>query len=220
MHRVERLSIREISRRTGLHRKTIRRALRRRRCRGTRGHRRHRSLIRFKDWICEQLRADTASTPTSPAPHSSAASPTPSCSTFTSPRRSPRWRAPLARALSPRSLAAGRFRRRARGVPSGQMHGLDSAGSAAALPYEATTPRRRLRGRACWRLIRAGACWERRRPGSAEVLAQPPRSSDTLKACDRARFFWRRLPRKELWEAHSGRRHWMPRSGVSISTTD
>ena len=58
MHRVERLSIREISRRTGLHRKTIRRALaaemppRYSRPPATS------KLDPFKDWICEQLRAD------------------------------------------------------------------------------------------------------------------------------------------------------------------
>ena len=53
LHRVEQLSIREISRRTGLHRRTIRRALsarsrrasRRRGCRGG----------SVKGWICEQL---------------------------------------------------------------------------------------------------------------------------------------------------------------------
>ena len=58
MHRVERLSIREISRRTGLHRKTIRRALAAETPPRYRGRRRRRSSIRFKDWICEQLRAD------------------------------------------------------------------------------------------------------------------------------------------------------------------
>jgi transposase len=58
MHRVERLSIREISRRTGLHRKTIRRALnsetppRYSRAPGAS------KLDPFKDWVCEQLRAD------------------------------------------------------------------------------------------------------------------------------------------------------------------
>jgi transposase len=58
MHRVERLSIREISRRTGLHRKTIRRALssetppKYSRAAGAS------KLDPFKDWICEQLRAD------------------------------------------------------------------------------------------------------------------------------------------------------------------
>ena len=58
MHRVERLSIREISKRTGLHRKTIRRALAAqtppRYERGPVGSK----LDPFKDWICEQLRAD------------------------------------------------------------------------------------------------------------------------------------------------------------------
>jgi transposase len=58
MHRVERLSVREISRRTGLHRKTIRRAL----AAGT-PPRYSRppapsKLDPFKDWICEQLRVD------------------------------------------------------------------------------------------------------------------------------------------------------------------
>ena len=59
MHRVERLSIREISRRTGLHRKTIRRALAARDAAEVcRGRRRDRSSIRSRTWICEQLRAD------------------------------------------------------------------------------------------------------------------------------------------------------------------
>lgn len=58
MHTVERLSIREISRRTGLHRKTIRRALGAatpprysRRPAGSK-------LDPFRDWICEQLQAE------------------------------------------------------------------------------------------------------------------------------------------------------------------
>jgi transposase len=58
MHRVERLSIREISRRTGLHRRTIRRAL------ASEVPPRYRrppvpsKLDRFRPWIEEQLRAD------------------------------------------------------------------------------------------------------------------------------------------------------------------
>jgi transposase len=58
MHRVERLSIREISRRTGLHRKTIRRALgsdlppRYSRARAVS------KLDPFRDWICERLQED------------------------------------------------------------------------------------------------------------------------------------------------------------------
>src|SRR6476659_8128370 len=60
MHRVERLSIREIGRRTGLHRKTIRRALASETppeyCRAPVGSK----LDPFRDWICEQLRADPA----------------------------------------------------------------------------------------------------------------------------------------------------------------
>lgn len=58
MHRVERLSIREISRRTGLHRRTIRRAL------ASEEPPRYvrapapSKLDPFKDWVCEQLRAD------------------------------------------------------------------------------------------------------------------------------------------------------------------
>jgi transposase len=58
LHRVERLSIREISRRTGVHRKTVRRALAateppkyERRATGSK-------LDPFKEWICEQLAAD------------------------------------------------------------------------------------------------------------------------------------------------------------------
>ena len=58
MHRVERLSIREISRRTGLHRKTIRRALAAetppRYARAPAASK----LDPFREWICEQLRAD------------------------------------------------------------------------------------------------------------------------------------------------------------------
>jgi transposase len=58
MHRVERLSIREISKRTGLHRKTIRRALVAevppKYVRASAGSK----LDPFKEWICEQLRAD------------------------------------------------------------------------------------------------------------------------------------------------------------------
>ena len=60
MHRVERLSIREIGKRTGLHRKTIRRALS-----SDSPPRYSRApapskLDPFRDWICEQLRADPA----------------------------------------------------------------------------------------------------------------------------------------------------------------
>ncbi|HKR98281.1 MAG TPA: IS21 family transposase [Candidatus Dormibacteraeota bacterium] len=60
MQRVERLSIREISGRTGLHRKTIRRALA-----GETPPRYERGpsvskLDPFRDWVCEQLRADPA----------------------------------------------------------------------------------------------------------------------------------------------------------------
>jgi transposase len=58
LHRVERVSIREISKRTGLHRKTIRRALAAaeppKYSRPAGGSK----LDPFKDWICEQLRVD------------------------------------------------------------------------------------------------------------------------------------------------------------------
>jgi transposase len=58
MHRVERLSIREISRRTGLHRKTVRRALAAemppRYSRAPAGSK----LDPFRDWVCERLRED------------------------------------------------------------------------------------------------------------------------------------------------------------------
>ncbi len=58
MHRVERFSIREISKRTGLHRKTIRRALAApvppRYSRAPTGSK----LDPFKEWICEQLQGD------------------------------------------------------------------------------------------------------------------------------------------------------------------
>jgi transposase len=58
MHRVERLSIREIGKRTGLHRKTIRRALA---AEAPPRYSRPSAASKvdpFKDWICEQLRAD------------------------------------------------------------------------------------------------------------------------------------------------------------------
>jgi transposase len=58
LHRVEGLSIREVSRRTGLHRKTVRRALAAaeppRYSRPVGGSK----LDPFRDWICEQLAAD------------------------------------------------------------------------------------------------------------------------------------------------------------------
>ncbi len=58
MYRVDRLSIHEISRRTGLHRKTIRRALRAesppRYLRAPAGSK----VDLFKEWICDQLRVD------------------------------------------------------------------------------------------------------------------------------------------------------------------
>lgn len=58
LHRVEHVSIREISKRTGLHRKTIRRALAAaeppKYSRPTGASK----LDLFKDWICEQLQAD------------------------------------------------------------------------------------------------------------------------------------------------------------------
>jgi transposase len=58
MYRVERLSIREISRRTGLHRRTVRRALAAetppRYARAPAGSK----LDPFKEWIGEQLQAD------------------------------------------------------------------------------------------------------------------------------------------------------------------
>jgi transposase len=58
MYRVERLSVREISRRTGLHRKTIRRALAAetppRYARASVGSK----LDPFKEWICDQLQMD------------------------------------------------------------------------------------------------------------------------------------------------------------------
>jgi transposase len=58
MHRVERLSIREISRRTGLHRKTVRRALAAETPPRYSRPPAASKLDPFKDWICEQLRAD------------------------------------------------------------------------------------------------------------------------------------------------------------------
>jgi transposase len=60
MHRVERLSIREISRRTGLHRKTIRRALAAETPPKYSRPPAASKLDPFKDWICEQLQADPA----------------------------------------------------------------------------------------------------------------------------------------------------------------
>jgi transposase len=58
MHRVERLSIREIGRRTGLHRKTIRRALAAETPPKYSRAPAASKLDPFRDWICEQLRAD------------------------------------------------------------------------------------------------------------------------------------------------------------------
>ena len=58
MHRVERLSIRDISRRTGLHRKTIRRALAAATPPRYSRPRAASKLDPFRDWICEQLRSD------------------------------------------------------------------------------------------------------------------------------------------------------------------
>jgi transposase len=58
MHRVERLSIREIGRRTGLDRKTVRRALAAETPPKYSGPPAASKLDPFKDWICEQLRAD------------------------------------------------------------------------------------------------------------------------------------------------------------------
>ena len=58
MHRVERLSIREISKRTGLHRKTIRRALAAEKPPTYSRPASVSKLDPFKEWICEQLQAD------------------------------------------------------------------------------------------------------------------------------------------------------------------
>jgi transposase len=58
MHRVERLSVREISRRTGLHRKTVRRALAAETPPRYSRPAAASKLDPFRDWVCEQLRAD------------------------------------------------------------------------------------------------------------------------------------------------------------------
>jgi hypothetical protein len=58
MHRVERLSIREISRRTGLHRKTVRRALTAETPPKYSRAPAVSKLDPFRDWICEQLQED------------------------------------------------------------------------------------------------------------------------------------------------------------------
>jgi len=58
MHRVERLSVHAISRRTGLHRKTIRRALSSETPPKYSRAPAASKLDPFRDWICEQLRAD------------------------------------------------------------------------------------------------------------------------------------------------------------------
>ena len=60
MHRVERLSIRAISKRTGLHRKTIRRALEAKAPPRYVRTRAGSKLDPFKDWICEQLRENSS----------------------------------------------------------------------------------------------------------------------------------------------------------------
>src|SRR4051794_4318510 len=58
MHRVEGLSIREISKRTGLHRKTVRRALAAETPPRYARPAAVSKLDPFRDWICEQLEAD------------------------------------------------------------------------------------------------------------------------------------------------------------------
>jgi transposase len=58
MHRVDRLSIREISKRTGLHRKTVRRALAAETPPKYSRAPVASKLDPFKEWICEELRAD------------------------------------------------------------------------------------------------------------------------------------------------------------------
>jgi transposase len=60
MHRVERLSIREIHRRTGLHRATVRRALASDAPPAYRRSPAGSKLDSFRDWICEQLDAEPA----------------------------------------------------------------------------------------------------------------------------------------------------------------
>jgi hypothetical protein len=60
MARVEQLSIREISRRTGLHRKTVRRALTAAQPPKYSRSQTGSKLDPFKDWICEQLQDDAA----------------------------------------------------------------------------------------------------------------------------------------------------------------
>lgn len=60
MHRVERLSIRDIGRRTGLQRKTIRRALSSEMPPRYSRAQAASKVDPFKAWICEQLRADPA----------------------------------------------------------------------------------------------------------------------------------------------------------------
>jgi len=60
MHGVERLSIREISRRTGLHRKTVRRAVAAETPPRYSRPRPASKLDSYRDWICEQLQADPA----------------------------------------------------------------------------------------------------------------------------------------------------------------
>lgn len=58
MYRVERLSVREISRRTGLHRRTIRRALEAETPPKYERAQAGSKLDPFKEWICEQLQAE------------------------------------------------------------------------------------------------------------------------------------------------------------------
>jgi hypothetical protein len=60
MYRVERLSIREISRRTGLHRRTVRRALAAQTPPKYARAAAASKLDPFKEWICDQLQADPA----------------------------------------------------------------------------------------------------------------------------------------------------------------
>ena len=60
MHRVEGLSIREISRRTGLHRDTVAQALAAPEPPRYRARPAGSKLDPFKDWICEQLAGGSA----------------------------------------------------------------------------------------------------------------------------------------------------------------
>ena len=138
MHRVERLSIREIGRRRGLHRKTIRRALAAETPPRYARAPTESKLGPFKDWVCDQLQVDR--TIQSLRLREMASEPK---SADQSPAGPPRRRAerPYAHGRERRRATTALPGRRARdGRPSGSPYGLVSAALTA--PNEATAAER------------------------------------------------------------------------------